>query len=54
VVTAARERGFLVNAVRPDVVRLAPPLILTEAEAEEFVAALPEILAAADKTDKEA
>jgi acetylornithine aminotransferase len=54
VVTAARERGFLVNAVQPDVVRLAPPLILTEAEAGEFVAALPEILAAADKTDKEA
>jgi acetylornithine aminotransferase len=54
VVTAARERGFLVNAVQPDVVRLAPPLILTEAEAQEFVAALPEILAAADKTDKEA
>jgi acetylornithine aminotransferase len=51
VVTAARERGFLVNAVQPDVVRLAPPLILTEAEAQEFVAALPEILAAADTTD---
>jgi len=52
VTTAARERGFLVNAVQPDVVRLAPPLILTEAEAEEFLAALPEILAAADTTDK--
>jgi acetylornithine aminotransferase len=36
-----------VNAVQPDVVRLAPPLILTEAEAQEFLAALPEILAAA-------
>ena len=40
------------NAVQPDVVRLAPPLILSEAEAEEFVAALPDILAAVDKTDK--
>lgn len=27
---AARERGLLVNAVKPDVIRLAPPLILTE------------------------
>lgn len=35
--TAARGRGLLVNAVRPDVVRLAPPLILTEAEVDEAV-----------------
>jgi acetylornithine aminotransferase len=42
--TAARQAGFLVNAVQPDVVRLAPPLILTQAEASEFVAALPAIL----------
>jgi acetylornithine aminotransferase len=34
---AARSRGLLVNAVRPDVVRLAPPLILTEAEVDEAV-----------------
>ncbi|HEX4829819.1 MAG TPA: acetylornithine transaminase [Trebonia sp.] len=46
----AREQGFLVNAVQPDTVRLAPPLILTEAEAGEFLAALPSILdAAAEK-----
>lgn len=44
---AAREAGFLVNAVRPDAVRIAPPLILTESEAQSFVAALPDILAAA-------
>ncbi len=31
---AARERGLLVNPVRPDVLRLAPPLIVTEAEVE--------------------
>ena len=37
-------QGFLVNAVQPDAVRLAPPLILTEAEAGEFIAALPAIL----------
>jgi acetylornithine/N-succinyldiaminopimelate aminotransferase len=41
---AAQSKGFLVNAVQPDAVRLAPPLILTEAEAGEFVAALPAIL----------
>ncbi|CAM3138417.1 acetylornithine transaminase [Prescottella defluvii] len=42
--TAAREAGYLVNAAQPGVVRLAPPLILTEEQAEGFVAALPEIL----------
>jgi acetylornithine/N-succinyldiaminopimelate aminotransferase len=47
VTAAARERGFLVNAVQPDAVRIAPPLILTEAEAGEFLAALPAILDAA-------
>jgi len=41
---AAQSKGFLVNAVQPDAVRLAPPLILTEAEAGEFIAALPAIL----------
>jgi acetylornithine/N-succinyldiaminopimelate aminotransferase len=43
--TAARQAGFLVNAVQPDAVRLAPPLILTQAEATGFIAALPAILA---------
>ncbi|MDQ1688604.1 MAG: acetylornithine/N-succinyldiaminopimelate aminotransferase [Frankiaceae bacterium] len=42
--TAARERGFLVNAVTADAVRLAPPLVLTDAEADTFTAALPELL----------
>jgi acetylornithine/N-succinyldiaminopimelate aminotransferase len=41
---AAQHHGFLVNAVQPDAVRLAPPLILTQLEAEEFLAALPAIL----------
>jgi acetylornithine aminotransferase len=35
----------LVNAVQPDAIRLAPPLILSAAEADEFTAALPGILA---------
>jgi acetylornithine/N-succinyldiaminopimelate aminotransferase len=42
--TAARRAGFLVNAVQPDAVRLAPPLVLSAAEAAEFTAALPGIL----------
>jgi acetylornithine/N-succinyldiaminopimelate aminotransferase len=37
---AMRERGFLVNAVSPGVVRIAPPLILTDTEADGFVDAL--------------
>ncbi|OBH25384.1 acetylornithine aminotransferase [Mycobacterium sp. E342] len=41
---AARDAGFLVNAAVPDVVRLAPPLIVTEAQLETFVEALPAIL----------
>ena len=42
--TAAREAGFLVNAAAPDVVRLAPPLVITEAQIDSFLAALPDIL----------
>jgi acetylornithine aminotransferase len=34
---AARDHGLLVNAVRSDVIRLAPPLVLTEDEADEAV-----------------
>jgi acetylornithine aminotransferase len=41
---AARHAGFLVNAVQPDAIRLAPPLILRPAEADEFLAAWPAIL----------
>ena len=44
VATAARQAGFLVNPVVPDRVRLAPPLVLTEAQAQEFISALPAIL----------
>ncbi|OBH90935.1 acetylornithine aminotransferase [Mycobacterium scrofulaceum] len=42
--TAARAAGFLVNAAAPDVIRLAPPLIVTEEQLDGFVAALPGIL----------
>ncbi|MBF7807100.1 aminotransferase class III-fold pyridoxal phosphate-dependent enzyme, partial [Klebsiella quasipneumoniae] len=41
---AARDAGFLVNAAAPGIIRLAPPLVLTEEQAQSFVAALPAIL----------
>jgi len=41
---ASRDKGFLVNAVQPDAIRIAPPLILSAEQADSFVAALPEIL----------
>jgi len=46
---AARERGLLVNAVKPDALRLAPPLIVTEAEVDE---AVPLLAAAIDKAQR--
>jgi acetylornithine/N-succinyldiaminopimelate aminotransferase len=47
---AARRAGFLVNAVQPDAVRLAPPLILSATQADQFTAALPQVLDAAGRT----
>jgi acetylornithine/N-succinyldiaminopimelate aminotransferase len=44
---AALDAGYIVNDVAPDVIRLAPPLILTTAQVDEFAAALPAILDAA-------
>lgn len=41
---AARDAGFLVNAAAPDVIRLAPPLVITEAQIDEFLTALPAVL----------
>lgn len=43
----ARDAGFIVNAVTPTALRLAPPLIVGEAELNSFLDALPAILAAA-------
>jgi acetylornithine aminotransferase len=45
---AARQAGYLVNAVTPGVIRLAPPLVLTDAQADAFLAALPGILDAVE------
>ncbi len=44
VVAAALDAGFVINAPRPNVLRLAPPLIVTDAQLDEFVAALPGLL----------
>jgi acetylornithine/N-succinyldiaminopimelate aminotransferase len=44
---AARSAGFLVNAIGSDVVRLTPPLVVTDAEIDRFVAAAPALLDAA-------
>ena len=48
VVATARDHGFLINAPSPDRIRLAPPLVLTTADAEAFVQAWPTILDATD------
>ncbi len=42
--TAARDAGFLVNAAAPDVIRLAPPLVITEGQIADFLKALPGVL----------
>ncbi len=44
VVASAQDEGWIVNATGPDRVRLAPPLVLAEADARAFVAAWPDIL----------
>jgi acetylornithine/N-succinyldiaminopimelate aminotransferase len=46
---ALLDAGFVVNAVTPDALRLAPPLILTAEQAATFVAALPAALDAASE-----
>ena len=45
-----REAGFLVNAVAPAVLRLVPPLVLSDAQVDTFVAALAPALDALDAT----
>ena len=43
----ALDAGFIINAPRPDVLRLAPPLIITAAQLDSFVEALPKIISEA-------
>mgnify|MGYP001164735294 FL=1 len=47
VMSLAREAGFIVNAVTPDALRLAPPLVVQAPELDTFVTALPGLLEAA-------
>lgn len=44
---ACRDAGFLVNVTSPDTIRLAPPLVVTDAQVDAFLAALPVALDAA-------
>lgn len=44
VVARLQEHGVLVNAPAEDVIRLAPPLIIKEREAEQFVAIFKEVM----------
>ena len=47
VTAALLEAGYLVNAVRPDTLRLAPALVLSAEQADTFLSALPAALDAA-------
>jgi acetylornithine/N-succinyldiaminopimelate aminotransferase len=47
VVQAGLDAGFIVNSPGPRTIRLAPPLVLTTAQADTFLAAFPAILQAA-------
>jgi len=47
IVDAARERGLLINAVKPTTLRLVPPLIVTRADVDEAVRILDAALATA-------
>lgn len=40
----ALEAGFIVNAPTPNALRLAPPLVVTDAQIDSFVATLPDLL----------
>ncbi|MDP9453206.1 MAG: aminotransferase class III-fold pyridoxal phosphate-dependent enzyme, partial [Actinomycetota bacterium] len=42
----ALDRGLVVNAVTPSAIRLAPPLLVSDAEIDEALAILGEVLAA--------
>ncbi|MFC0436547.1 acetylornithine transaminase [Kutzneria buriramensis] len=44
VAKAGQAGGYLVNNVQPDSIRLAPPLVLSDSDAHDFVAALPSFL----------
>lgn len=45
---AALEAGWIINSPRPSVLRIAPPLIVTAEQIDEFVDVLPSLLDAAE------
>jgi acetylornithine aminotransferase len=51
VADAARDGGFIVNPVAPQAIRLAPPLVITRDQVDEFVTALPAFLDAATRKE---
>jgi len=53
IAAALAARGFIVNAPRPDTIRLAPPFILSDDDARAFTTALSEVLtrALSEKAD---
>ena len=44
VVDTAQAAGCIINAPRPDVLRLAPPLIISADELDSFIGVLPPLL----------
>jgi acetylornithine/N-succinyldiaminopimelate aminotransferase len=44
VTSAALDAGLIVNAVAPDAVRLAPPLIISDDEIDQMIACLDQAL----------
>lgn len=54
VVAAALDAGFIINAPRPNTIRLAPPLNLTADQAQSFIAALPALIETAKAAQKAA
>lgn len=49
VVATGREAGFILNAAAADVLRLAPPLVLTRDQAASFTRALPRLVTTASE-----
>ncbi|GAA1339136.1 acetylornithine transaminase [Saccharothrix algeriensis] len=47
---AAQRAGYLINPIQPDVLRIAPPLVLDEADAHRLVADLPSFLTPAEES----
>ncbi|MBO4461151.1 MAG: aspartate aminotransferase family protein [Clostridiales bacterium] len=49
---ALRNKGFLVSSIGKSVIRIAPPLIIKEAEAAKFCQAIDQVLKETDKVNK--